>query len=312
MAALRQSIRAAANINPDPDLMLKAADGVFADAGRAPFASAFVAIIDPMTFSMQYANAGHPAPILRAPDGTLTMLASNDLLLGVQLADRHVVRSIGKVAIDAGTLLVLYTDGLTEASHDFAAGERLLADSVAALTVTAQTAGQSARTLHDAVLGAASASRDDVAVLTVYFEETMLTRSPAVFDWRFASHDADAAHGARNAMVGELERSGFNPDDVSTAEVIFSELVGNVLRHAGGQAHVVLDVSQDSPVLHVLDRGAGFSLNPKLPVDFYSERGRGLFIVTQLARDYISNPRTLAIGSHARAVLHGRIRTRPA
>jgi PAS domain S-box-containing protein len=311
MAALRQSIRAAAHINPDPDLLLKAADGVFADPGRAPFASAFVAIIDPLTFSMQYANAGHPAPILRAPDGTLTMLASNDLLLGVQLADRHVVRTIGKAAIDAGTLLVLYTDGLTEASHDFAAGERLLADSVTALDVTAETAGHFARALHDAVLGVGPASRDDVAVLTALFEEPMITSSPAIFAWRFASNDEVAAHGARNAMVRELERCGFAADDISTAEVIFSELVGNVLRHAGDEAHVVLDISQDAPVLHVMDRGPGFSLNPKLPVDFYSERGRGLFIVTQLAREYISNPRTLSVGSHARAVLHGRVRSRP-
>jgi anti-sigma regulatory factor (Ser/Thr protein kinase) len=139
----------------------------------------------------------------------------------------------------------------------------------------------------------------------------MITRSSAIFDWHFASHDEQAAHGASNAMVRQLETCGFAPDDISTAEVIFSELVGNVLRHAGEHVHVALDISQDTAVLHVIDRGQGFSLNPKLPVDFYSERGRGLFIVTQLERDYISTPRTLSAGSHARVVLHGRVRTRP-
>lgn len=68
MAAVRQSIRAAASINPDPALMLKAADAVFSEQGRAPFATAFVGIIDPVTFSLQYANAGHPRPMLRSPD----------------------------------------------------------------------------------------------------------------------------------------------------------------------------------------------------------------------------------------------------
>jgi hypothetical protein len=61
-------------------------------------------------------------------------------------------------------------------------------------------------------------------------------------------------------------------------------------------------------VLHVIDSGEGFSLNPKLPADSYAERGRGLYIVMQLAREFVSSPRTFARGSHARAVLPGRVR----
>jgi PAS domain S-box-containing protein len=311
MAALRQSIRAAASINPDPDLLLKAGDGVFSDDGRAPFASAFVAVIDPLTFSMQYANAGHPAPIVRAPDGSLTTLEGGDLLLGVSIVDRYEGRRVGRITIEPGALLVLYTDGLTEATHDLAGGERRLAEAVAARNVDASNVKGAARAIHDAVLGSGTQAHDDVALLCVSFEVPQMNApGETLRQWRFAAGDGAAARTARTEIVTELERCGLLQDDVFAAEMIFSELVGNVVRHAGADLYVALDLSQPSPVLHVIDSGDGFSLNPKLPADSYAERGRGLYIVTQLAREFISSPRTLASGSHARAVLCGRIRPR--
>ena len=123
MGAVRQSIRAAATINPDPQLLLKAADGVFSDSGRPPFASAFVAVVDPLTFSMQYANAGHPPGLLRRPDGSIVPLVENDLLLGLDLETRHGYRRVSSIILEPGSLLALYTDGLTEANHDHEEGE---------------------------------------------------------------------------------------------------------------------------------------------------------------------------------------------
>jgi PAS domain S-box-containing protein len=309
MAALRQSIRAAASINPDPDLVLKAADGVFADPGRAPFASAFVGVIDPLTFSMQYANAGHPPPMVRAPDGSVTTLESGDLLLGVTDPERYESRHVGKLVVEPGTLLVLYTDGLTEATRDLAGGERRLTDAVSARSVDASNVQHAAREIHDAVLADSTSSRDDIALLCASFEQRHLDAPGTTLrQWAFASDDGVRAHAVRNELVAELQSSGMRPDDLFAAEMIFAELVGNVLRHAGAELFVALDLSQDSPVLHVIDSGEGFSLNPKLPADSYAERGRGLYIVMQLAREFISSPRTLAQGSHARAVLPGRIR----
>ena len=78
------------------------------------------------------------------------------------------------------------------------------------------------------------------------------------------------------------------------------------MRYARGEIDVVLDVSGSAAILHVIDQGGGFYLNPKLPSDTYDERGRGLFIITELARDFSVAPRTHGYGSHARAVLHGR------
>jgi serine phosphatase RsbU (regulator of sigma subunit) len=63
---------------------------------------------------LRWANAGHPPPMVRHPDGSVETLAvpgRNDLLLGYDPSwQRH-----DQVAyLDAGSLLFLYTDGLVE------------------------------------------------------------------------------------------------------------------------------------------------------------------------------------------------------
>jgi anti-sigma regulatory factor (Ser/Thr protein kinase) len=74
------------------------------------------------------------------------------------------------------------------------------------------------------------------------------------------------------------------------------------VRYAPGPIEIMFDWTQGAPVLHVLDRGPGFTLTPKLPSDLLSERGRGLFIVWSLAEDFNVTERYDG-GSHARAVL---------
>lgn len=309
MAALRQSIRAAASINPDPQMLLKAADGVFYDDGRAPFASAFVALIEPLTFSMQYASAGHPPVLLRTPRGEVVPLGGKDLLLGVQGNAADTERHVRRRAIEPGSMLVLYTDGLIEATHDPAEGEFRLSEAVSALNATAETARHAAAAIRDGVLGPHGSSHDDVAILTVFLQHPMMEASDSdVTCWQFACDDATAAHNARNQMCSLLHGKGMSYADLFAAEMVFSELVGNALNHAGTAIDVAIDLTQDHAVLHVLDSGPGFSLNPKLPSEPYSEHGRGLFIVKELAREFTTSPRTLTAGTHARAVLYGAIR----
>jgi PAS domain S-box-containing protein len=62
---------------------------------------------------MSWTNAGHLPPLVIHPDGTLAALADwrGELLLGV---DPKVLRGESVVALDAGTTVLLYTDGLIE------------------------------------------------------------------------------------------------------------------------------------------------------------------------------------------------------
>jgi anti-sigma regulatory factor (Ser/Thr protein kinase) len=100
-----------------------------------------------------------------------------------------------------------------------------------------------------------------------------------------------------------LRNAGVREKQLDAAEHVFGELLGNVVRYAPGPIEMILDWADGTPpVLHVLDRGAGFTFAPKLPSDMLDERGRGLYIVWSLAEDFNVTPRHDG-GAHARAVL---------
>ena len=308
MGEARQSIRGAAAINPDPAILLDAADRVLAEGFDDRYATAWVGIVDPIDFSLRYSSAGHPQPMLREPDGSVRTLESAGLPLGLTrtLAQR---RTSFSTFVEPGSLLLLYTDGLIESERDALRDEALLA---AALGATAANRRTTARELRDAVLGS-EAAHDDVAILLVEFAErlTECAGNVRAQRWNFDVADAAAAATARHALAAELRRNGMFEENVVVAELIVAELLGNAVRHARGQVDVILDCSADVPVIHLIDDGEGFERNPRLPADAYAESGRGLYIVTELAREFTIS-RAPGGGSHARVVLETRGSATPA
>jgi anti-sigma regulatory factor (Ser/Thr protein kinase) len=150
--------------------------------------------------------------------------------------------------------------------------------------------------IHDAVLS--DGARDDVAVMTM----AHVNHSERLSHWSFDVNDADMANAVRSEFLKELERGGVSGEAQTWAALVFSELIGNVLRFAPRWADITLDWGGGKPVLHVLDGGPGFRHAPKLPENLLVERGRGLFIVSQLTDEFAVSRRPNG-GSHARAVL---------
>lgn len=91
------------------------------------------------------------------------------------------------------------------------------------------------------------------------------------------------AQRARRQFIEALKIDAAPDADLYSAELIFGELVGNVVRHAPGPIQIRFDWTSSEPILEVHDGGSGFTFEPSLPGDF-SEGGRGLFIVEQLAK----------------------------
>lgn len=115
---------------------------------------------------LRYANAGHPPPLLRGPDGQ------------AQLLDQHVSPLIGAVETAGrdtavqhcrpGTVLLLYTDGLTDVrGQDTKARTELLRDAVAGGD------GEDLERFCDQVLDALASPElaDDIAVLAVRLDQ---------------------------------------------------------------------------------------------------------------------------------------------
>jgi anti-sigma regulatory factor (Ser/Thr protein kinase) len=203
---------------------------------------------------------------------------------------------------DSG-LVIFFTDGLIEADRDVIGGLKRVVRAAARPEIA--NSSNPADALYRAVLR--NGNTDDVVVLTLRLESAAERSSytiagPRSRRWAFDTKDVSAAHGARHSFVATLRDAGLRADRLDTAELVFGELLGNVVRFAPGPIEIMFDWSEPAPVLHVLDRGPGFTLVPKLPSDLLSERGRGLYIVWSLTDDFNVTQRHDG-GSHARAVL---------
>src|SRR6202011_5775184 len=111
------------------------------------FVTAFVGVINPVSGTLTFASAGHPAPYLRDSDGGLTAVRARGLPLGLRERDDVPTRI---AVLRRGALLVLYTDGLIESTHDVEEGEARLRE---ALTNPAVAfAADPAQAIRDAVL----------------------------------------------------------------------------------------------------------------------------------------------------------------
>jgi serine phosphatase RsbU (regulator of sigma subunit) len=103
--------------------MLDAANiAVQVDPANEP-ATAIAAIFDPKSRMLQFCSAGHPMPIL-CIDGEIHPPALRPRpALGLRVPPE---RATETVQLTPGSIVVLYTDGLTESTHDTQAGEALL------------------------------------------------------------------------------------------------------------------------------------------------------------------------------------------
>ncbi len=309
MSAVRQSIRGAAQIYPDPCAVLDAADRALRSGHPDAMVTAFVGVFDPVGHSITFASAGHPPPFLRDDTGAIVKLDGPGLPLGLR-ADKQETGSQTLLLPLRPSMLVLYTDGFTEANRNIDAGEEQLRRLMASDRVFA--AADPAREIIAAVTDRV---HDDVAILVVRFDAV---RYPSARDggarpggsyWRFDVCDDVTARSVRASIVAELRERRVGEADIATAELLYSELLGNVVRHCGGTVEIALDLAQ-APVLHVLDRGPGFTFTTRLPASLMNETGRGLFIVAALAREFTVVPRQDG-GSHARVVLPFDLGTRP-
>ena len=286
MGKLRQALGMACLYESDPARLLDSVDFSLRTRGSSEIATAFIGIISPDRKTLRFASAGHPPPLLRR-GGDVTELRSTGLPLGLRDMDRE---QSNEISLEGAQLLILYTDGLTEATRDLTFGDRrlrLVASSQAILYVSS-----AARFVCDACLPLEA--QDDTAVLTVRFGE-----GP---QWWFDAENAQAAHEARTELMAYL-RSTARTGDFEAAELVFGELVGNVVRHAPGPIDVQVEWNGEHPVLHVTDRGKGVVRNPSLPNNPLSECGRGLYIISRLTRA-LRVERIPGYGNHIAAELN--------
>jgi PAS domain S-box-containing protein len=267
MASMRNAIRVAGLQGLGPADVLRAANALLTLEQPGRFVTAFVGRIDPERGRLTYALAGHPPPLLRAA-GSVRALELGDPPLGVWDGTfrEHAIE------LRAPWLLIAYTDGLIERTGDVIAGEKLLREVVGddGIAHAADPATFVQRRLIRGVV------RDDTAILTL--------RVDGHEHWRFGAPDALQAEPTRRRLRAWLEQK--STGDFASAELIYGELVGNVVRHAPGPIDVDVALEGEHVRLVVQSGGGAISVRPALPASLLREGGRGLYIVDELGSDY--------------------------
>jgi anti-sigma regulatory factor (Ser/Thr protein kinase) len=308
MVALRDVFAGACAGPSASATLLNAAAAVF--RRRPPratgFATTLVGIVDCVDETFTYVSAGHPSPYVRYHGGSVAALPS----CGVPLEPGEREQPPAQIVVDlnGAALLLLYAGTLVRTATDSADGGRRLRDVLAdeRMKHCSRPAAWIARRMLE------SDSHDGAALLALSFpgrrsgpKKPAGERPSWKVSWSFDS-TAAAANGARRAFLACLASKDSGASiDLAAAELIFGELLGNVVRHAPGPVEIMLDWSGELPVLHVLDSGPGFRSRRKrerLPVDDLSESGRGLFIVNACATQFSVRNRN-GRGTHASATL---------
>ncbi|MFJ6661804.1 SpoIIE family protein phosphatase [Streptomyces sp. NPDC091377] len=112
MGQLRSVVRAFALDDRPPDEVLSGTNRLLIDLDPGQFASCCYIRLDPATGRARIARAGHPPPLLRAPDGRTGRLDTPaGVVLGVITDARY---PVAEVTLEPGAILALYTDGLVE------------------------------------------------------------------------------------------------------------------------------------------------------------------------------------------------------
>lgn len=144
---------------------------LFRNSGGEKFITAFLGIYDRRTRRLRYVNAGHNDPLLIADDGTVKPLKEGTVMLGI-MEELPVLR-VGEIAIPPRSLLLLYTDGLTEVFD--AEGNEFGEEGV--LAVLRRNRYLPLARLHQELLGTIdefsngdSQYADDVTILTCRFK----------------------------------------------------------------------------------------------------------------------------------------------
>jgi serine phosphatase RsbU (regulator of sigma subunit)/PAS domain-containing protein len=114
VSAARYAFRSYAYIEPSPSRVVTLVnDALCKDAdGGVKMLTAFFGVIEPGKRTATYAIAGHEPPVVRRRDGSVQELNLGGLALGVFPGYGYQEGSIG---LDPGDVLVMVTDGITEA-----------------------------------------------------------------------------------------------------------------------------------------------------------------------------------------------------
>ncbi|MCX4763643.1 SpoIIE family protein phosphatase [Streptomyces sp. NBC_01275] len=276
MGRLRTAVHTLADLELPPDEIMSHLNDIVGGMGEESYVTCLYALYDSTTQVCSIARAGHPPPALVHPDGTVHFPEpAADPPLGAAEPPFETV----ELAVPEGSLLVLYTDGLVESS------KREIDEGMAELSRLLRAAHEEGADadldglcdiLTAGLLPAEHQAADDAAVLVARLHALTGDRMAS---WQLAE-DPKAAGQARRHVREQLSVWGLD-DLAPTTELLASELVGNVVRHAKGP--VALRLLHGAELTCEVFDGSLTMPRIRRATDT-DEGGRGLQLITALSQ----------------------------
>ncbi|HYP81171.1 MAG TPA: SpoIIE family protein phosphatase [Steroidobacteraceae bacterium] len=298
MARLSALMRVLGAGGGSPDRLLAEINARLVEGNDAcMFVTAGCGLLDTASGTVRYASAGHEPPLLRLLEGSIrTPAADGGAAIGIDAADTYFVQ---EVLLAPGDLLLLYTDGVTDAED--AAGatfglERLvtlLRDSpdihpTALVARIVDTLASHAAGFH---------ATDDLTVLALRYmpADVEVQFRHGVPAWKIAVGAAtDGMQKAQLRLRSILVARGIVGERLHDVELIAEEWLTNVVRAAGGRPlphlSVELALPEQGIVLTFCDDGAAFDplavAAPELDLSLDERQvgGLGIHLIRQTAR----------------------------
>lgn len=303
MAQVKVALRAAALTSSDPNVIFSALDEVVSRLDRSwpaqpsqvrgsstrtdrpgfggeLLVTALLGVFDPDTGDLLLASAGHfPPALVRRPPATHAQAGSGP---GAQYAQVQPGPPLGvtgarpalHTTLGEGDALVAHTGGLLRRrSQSLAQGRSALLGILNTMRATA--ARSISQHVVDTLIGDKGLEHG-CALLVVVRQ----SRAHKVTSVLVAPHMI-AVQGARRWARCQLGAWGLGEETISSAVLCISELVTNVVQHAGTPARVTMELADQLMVI-VEDTGT-WSAPRTGPQDRSAARGRGLALVAALS-----------------------------
>jgi anti-sigma regulatory factor (Ser/Thr protein kinase) len=266
MAQLRTALRAYAIEERPPAAVVAAVNRMMWELGPVAMTTVAYAVLDPAEEELELTLAGHPPPLLVTPGGEPEYLPlQGTVALGAAQGSTYRSQTM---PFPAGSMLVLFTDGLVErrgASIDDGLA-RLQALGAGVEDVESVCADVVDRLLADE-------PEDDVAVIAARLPpltEDLRTRWPA---------QAEALVAVRHLLRRWLRVHGASENEAYEILVACQEACANAVEHAygPGRAHFEVDAEHHAAHIRVTVRDQGRWRAPR-----GTHRGRGLVLMRSL------------------------------
>lgn len=279
MGQLRAAVRACALVEDSPAAVLSLVDAAMSSLGQTSLTTCLYGVYDPATRRLVLASAGHLPPLVVHRDGGGEYV---ELDPGPPLGVSWHRPAEVEVDVPDGAVLLLFTDGLVE-GREQSVEQGLLALRNAVADVRdlqpRDVEGLCDLALH--ALGRDGRPDDDSALMAVWTGSGDDPEQDSAH-LHLAGHLSEVAR-ARRLTVRLAERAGVDTDD---AALLVTELASNALRHGGPGVDLWLRPADDGGLRVELVDGHATALPVVQHPGVEAEGGRGLLIVSSLARSW--------------------------